>query len=213
MANLGEFDKPHFEMEPRLRGPAQVILQPQQHVEKSDEILFGKVLRARGKRALLVGAAEDLVFEAEFQNEEIADPAYEFPNILLKIEALVHNDADGLEQRLRVAPGQRIQRPIQNFGWNEAQDIANVLVDHILSAEGDDLIQKRLRVTHASFRRFDDVAEGSIVDFHSFAFGDLTQVSLDFGRRNRPEDKLLTTRQDGRRQLVALGCRHDEDDV
>src|SRR5438876_523197 len=56
---LCELDETDFQMKARLRRPTQIVFEPKQQIESSDEILFGKPLAAPGHRYLFGLSAED----------------------------------------------------------------------------------------------------------------------------------------------------------
>src|SRR5439155_16449026 len=112
-------------------------------------------------------------------------------NVLLKIQSLIDDDSRRFEQRFRIACRECLHCPLENLARNESEDIANIFVNDLLSAERNDLVQQRLCIAHASFGSLDDIAQRAIVDLHTFAVCDLPQVGMDFSRRNCSEHELL----------------------
>src|SRR5262249_26249851 len=96
------------------------------------------------------------------------------------------------------------------FTRNEAQHVTDVFIDDLLAAEGNDLVQERLRIAHASLRCLDDVRQCTVVDLDPLAISYLAEMRLNFRRRNCSEYELLASRQDRGRKLMPFGCRHDE---
>ena len=66
---------------------------------------------------------------------------------------------------------------------------------------------------HASFRGFHDITQGAVLNLYALTVGNLSQVCVDFARRDRSKNELLTARQDrGRYFMPFRGC-HNEDNM
>src|SRR5205823_1085945 len=119
---------------------------PKQHIEKSDQILFRESLSAGCQCLFFFGIARNLFFQTQLHKQKIPNPADELPDVLLHVQALIDDDTDVFEKRLRVALGQSIHRALEDFTGNEAENVADVFIDDFLAAERNDLIQQRLRI-------------------------------------------------------------------
>ena len=182
VADLGEFDESDLKVKSCLRCPPEIAFDSQEHVEETDQILFRKGLCASGKCTLFFSASNDLLRQSELDDQQVANTADKFTNILLKIQTLIDDDAYVFEKTFGIAVRQAVDASIEDVARNETQNIAHVFIDDVLAAERDDLIQKRLRIPHTAFGSLDDIAERAIVDLDSFPVGDRPQVRLNFRR-------------------------------
>ena len=107
--------------------------------------------RAR-KGTLFLGAAQDFFFETEFHHQQIAYAADELSDILLNVQSLIDDDSNVFEQAFGVpARGNASSVRSRISLGNESKNIADILVDDLLAAERNDLVQQRLRIAHAAF--------------------------------------------------------------
>jgi len=83
----------------------------------------------------------------------------------------------------------------------------------LIPAEGDYLIEGRLRVAQAARAGAGYLTQRGVAYFHSLACGYLAQPLKYFFGRYLPELELLATRKYGVGDLVKLRRRHNENDV
>ena len=80
----------------------------------------------------------------------------------------------------------------------------------VAAAEGDHLVEDRLGVAHAAFRRSRDDSEGIVVDENLLGHGNIAQALNDQWYRDSFQVEALTTRQNCWQYLVRL-CRGEKE--
>jgi len=176
VANATGYGKLHqsgFKMKARLGCPLEFVFEAQQHVEIANQFLFREFLTVAGDHFLVFGTGEDFVFQFKLHHEQIAHSGNAFADVLLNTQTLFHDNADAFQKLSWILIRQCSRGPIDNLIWNESQDIPDIVLGDFLPAKGNNLVEKRLCVTHASFCRLDDIAQSAVINLRSLSIGDL----------------------------------------
>ena len=87
----------------------------------------------------------------------------------------------------------------------------HVLVFHVIAAEGHGLVENRERIPHRPVRLPGDYMQGLIVDVNVFLRRYLPEILHDVGNADAVEVVGLAAGEDGRKNLVLLRGRKNED--
>ena len=96
---------------------------------------------------------------------------------------------------------------------NNTQQVPHLLFLHLLTAQGNRLVQQGLAVAQAPLGSPRNGAQGPLVDSDPLFTGDQLQTLKNFPGADGAEVEVLATGQDGPGHLVQLGRGQDEDHV
>ena len=92
----------------------------------------------------------------------------------------------------------------------QSKDPEGILFANLVALEGDELIERRKRVSHSPLRTTGDGKQRILGGIDFFKFANMLEPRNDVVGLDAPKVKTLATRNNRRQYLVAFGCREDE---
>ena len=208
---LNRFKGSDFEMKTFVSRPLHAALGFGKGIDDGEETIrfigiagFGEIGPECFGKPLASGGRVELGHDERANGSD--DFAEELGKVLAAFELFV-NDFEGTGWLL-------FENSLEEFGngfaGGETKDVEDIGFGDFVSAKGDELVEHRLGVAHAAVCSFCDGPGGGVVKFNSFFLRDVLQVCRDDVGGNRAEIEALTTRDDGRENLVGLGGGEDE---
>lgn len=208
---LNGFKRSDFEMKTFVSRPLHAALGFGKGIDDGEETIrfigiagFGEIGPERFGKPFASGG------RVELGHNERADSSDDFAEELGKVLAAFELFVDDFEGARWLLFENGLEEFGNGFAGGETKDVENVGFGDFVSAKGDELVEHRLGVAHAAVRSFCDGPGGGVVKFNSFFLRDVLQVCRDDVGGNRAEIEALTTRDDGRENLVGLGGGEDE---
>ena len=208
---LNGFKRSDFEMKTFVGRPLHAALGFGKGIDDGEEAIrfvgiagFGKIGPERFGKPLASGGRVELSHDKRANGSD--DFAKELGKVFAAFELFV-NDFEGAGWLLFENGPEELGN---GFAGGETKDVEDVGFGDFVSAKGDQLVEHRLGVAHAAVRSFCDGPGGGIIKFNFFFLRDVLQVCRDDVGGNRAEVEALTTRDDGRENLIGLGGGEDE---
>ncbi len=145
--------------------------------------------------------------------EEMAKAGHQFTREVPRIITTRKDLFDQLQQRSALLVGYRFGKPRERRRADEPERAGHVIFADLVAAEGDHLVEGRLRVAQTPRAGPRNLAQRAVADRHTLRRGDLPEPVEDLLGWDLPELELLAAREDRVRHLVQLSCRENEDNV
>ena len=199
-------------MKARLERVAHFAFGAQQEVEEASQVFLAEKLgQLRQPRPLFARHLHQRAFRAAtLGHHQVAHGAGEFGAEMREFITFRRELPQQLENPPRVPRVDGLQHVTQQLGGNHAQHLANARFLELVSAGGDDLVEQRKAIAHASFGSLGDGAEGAFVRLDVFLLADPFQAREDLLVVEQPEGEVLAARLDGGGEFVRLGGGQDE---
>ena len=197
------FDERDVELELLVGGPAEAALGLAEVIQQDQELLLGDRLpepRFLGRFRRRVDLADQDIAE---QSNEIAEQSCQ---ILAGLGLTLHDGQCGG----RIAGDEGSRKLQDGFTRCESEDVVDIGGADRRAAEGDDLIEHRLGVTHRPVGPARDRGGGSGIECDLLVLGDVQQMVGDEFRRQSPQVEALASAEDGGRHLLRLGRGEEE---
>ena len=145
--------------------------------------------------------------------QHVADEIQQIAKEQLEIAAALRRFVERFNDAGVIAFANERQKACEEIRIREAEDGGHVGGGEAAPAEGDDLIEDRQSVAHASLAAAGDDFQRRIVRFDLLGLADLAEPCHQLLDRDLAQGELLHARQDRRRHLLHLGGGKHEDDV
>ena len=157
-----------------------------------------------GRNPLAVGR------RIQLRHEQGTQASDQLAQQLRKIATTLGFFLDQRQRSRRVARQQGSGEIRHLLARSEPENIEHIFLNDPVTAECHQLIQHRLRVTHAAIGPLGDRPRGRLIKINALLARNVQQVIGNQLRRNRPQIETLTPRQNRRQNFVRLGGRKYE---
>ena len=202
-------------MKSGLRGVLDLLFDPGQQSETSNQIVFGEERREPLQPTRLnIGNSANLTTLNPGSNEEqVPKTAHQLAGKIARVIASRVDGIDQFEQLRRSLVGDRFNELLQGCGADQSERAANIPDCNRAAAECDHLIKGRLRIAKAARSGAGNLPQCLLFDRHTLEYGNLPQPVEDLFGSYMPELKLLAAREDSFWNLVQLSSGQNEDNV
>jgi hypothetical protein len=209
----GQAHHGHLEHREGLRRPGQVLLllhQSSEHAPQPSCVAALGELAQLG--ALFVAALDDFLrVGRDAQHDEVAQQLQE-----VRAESLcVHTGVAGVRARGQGARGVAVDTGIQNGqqepSIDQVQHLGHLLVGHLGTAVGDQLVEQRLGIAHRAVGLACDGEQARIRNLHLLGRADQLEPVDDLSRADAAQVVALAARHHGEGDLLRVGRREDEE--
>ena len=145
-----------------------------------------------------------------FRHDQGTQRADEFVEQLRNIPTRRCLALDDLQRRSSVFLENRLTHRRNGLARSEPEDVEHIGFLNLIATKRYELIEHRLRITHAAVSPFGNRPCRRLIQGNAFLLGNVRQMLGNRFRRNRSQIETLTTRKNGRQNLVHLCGRKDE---
>src|SRR5262252_1999245 len=184
-------------------------------MEEPDQVFFGKTGRQLSQTVdLHVGNAEQIAsFNSGFNHQQVTQICGQFACKITQIVTSDEHFFHQVEYLRSLLIGDGFDEASESGDADQPEGRCDVVLGDLIPAEGDHLIERRLRVAQAACAGASDLTQPGVAYFHTLAVGYLAQPPEYFFGRYLPELELLAARKYGVGNLVKLRRRHNKSDV
>src|SRR5262245_19136491 len=184
-------------------------------MKEPDQVFFGKTGRQLSQTLdLHVGNAEQIAsVNSGFNHQQVAQICGQFAGKITQVVTSDEHLFHQVEYLRSLLIGDGFDEASESRGADQPQSRRDVVLGDLIPAEGDHLIERRLRVAQTACARASHLTQRGVAYFHALAVGHLAQPPEYFFSRYLPELELLAARKYGVGNLVKLRRRHNKSDV